>query len=702
MFDNLADNIVELTPMARNRTGVALDRVQVFLSLLVILALPFFFLPLTVEWFDSTKILFLGASVASLGLVTLIRLVLSPEETLVTTILDKILLTSLVVLVISAWMSPNRVQAALSEPTQWLYLITFFFLLVNTIRQKESWTLAFNLLIWSVGILGSIHIVQTTAVILGRVLPGFQTVSGQYSNLTGFTPVGTPYTLGLLLLLVFPLVLGKYLAESAQAKNAKTTTTTLLVIVIVSLAAVGWTLLSNRPIILDADSGRKIATGTLGKSYQNALFGIGPGDYVSAFNQFKGPEFNASPYWNFNFTTSSSFALYSLTIGGLSLIICLILAVLRLYSLAAKRLRGQLAGQTEKGIFASLGLALLAMIFLPIPYTVLWLTFTILGLLLSWYRLQEANPFTKPLNLDRVVQAGAVLVMTLTMLASLYGVGANYVSDIFLRQSLEAAAGNRGLDTYNLQVRAAQTAPWRDTVRLSLSQTNLALADALAGQPNLSDQQKQTVVQLIQQAILEARNAVALSPNNSNNWQNLALIYRNLINFAQGANEWAITSQNQAINLNPANPRLRLDMGGIFYAQNDWNSAAQQFSAAIALKPDFANAHYNLAQAFKQLNYKDQAFQQLQLTDQLVCLRPENKQSLAVDTTRTDCEKVKAEIADLAKPPEVATSEGTVAGETTVESDSQLEEPAGQNQNLPNAKTQPPVKIASPSGEITQ
>jgi tetratricopeptide (TPR) repeat protein len=49
---------------------------------------------------------------------------------------------------------------------------------------------------------------------------------------------------------------------------------------------------------------------------------------------------------------------------------------------------------------------------------------------------------------------------------------------------------------------------------------------------------------------------------------------------------------------------LRVEAGGIYYANGDYLSAANLFRQAANLKPDYANAHYNLAKALLMLqNY---------------------------------------------------------------------------------------------------
>jgi tetratricopeptide (TPR) repeat protein len=147
-------------------------------------------------------------------------------------------------------------------------------------------------------------------------------------------------------------------------------------------------------------------------------------------------------------------------------------------------------------------------------------------------------------------------------------------------------------------------------------------------------------------------------------------------------------TQNQAIALDPVNPRLRLDLGGIYYALGNYQAAAQVFSQAVNLKPDYANAHYNLAQSLKQLKVDDQALAQLQLTASLVCSQ---------DSQTADCQRVNAEITALGSTPA-----SPAAGLNQNKEEAIAPATPSGSKNLPNAKTTPPVRVGSPSGEIGQ
>ena len=100
---------------------------------------------------------------------------------------------------------------------------------------------------------------------------------------------------------------------------------------------------------------------------------------------------------------------------------------------------------------------------------------------------------------------------------------------------------------------------------------------------------------------------VRLNPNKSQYFENLASVYRNIIPLAEGSEAWAISSYQRAVALDPANPALRVDLGGIYYLLGRYGEAISFFEQAVSLKPDWPNAHYNLAWSYYQNGEFDKA-----------------------------------------------------------------------------------------------
>ena len=258
-----------------------------------------------------------------------------------------------------------------------------------------------------------------------------------------------------------------------------------------------------------------------------------------------------------------------------------------------------------------------------------------------------------------------------------------------------AAQQNRGLQTYNLQQKAIQRNPFNDNYRISFSQTNFALANSIAnqGEEELTDQDKQNIQQLISQSVASAKNAIAINRQNSTNWQNLAGIYRNLLNYAQNAGQWTISAYQGAINTFPTNPQLRLQLGSLYYSTGNYDQAIRHFNKAIDLKPDWANGYYNLSHAYQQKEDWVPAFLNMQ---QVLAL---------VERDSDDYQKVQEELAAL-KEKLPQQQQQTVQDQQRQESElttpSPLPSPRARFEDITLPEDEvapPPVPEASPEAE---
>jgi len=214
-----------------------------------------------------------------------------------------------------------------------------------------------------------------------------------------------------------------------------------------------------------------------------------------------------------------------------------------------------------------------------------------------------------------------------------------YLAEYYIRTSIVAAQRNEGARTFEYQTKAINMNPRRSAYHNAYAQTNLALANSIASKEQLTDQDRQTIQQLIAQSIRNSRlSTEVLDPLSVDSWTTRASIYRAIIPIAQNASQWSIASYNTAIQLSPTDPRLRLDLGGIYYARGDYLTAANFYRQAILLKQDYANAHFNFAQALLKLEDYTNARRALEITKTLV------------DPDSNDYKLVDEQLANLPQP----------------------------------------------------
>lgn len=540
-----------------------------------------------------------------------------------------------------------------------------------------------------------------------------------FTKTPGFTPSGSLLDQALYLLFVLPVglyflspfldkVKHRETASQKQADYAKLSGFGLACVVILAGLALSAYQIVTQPgslILLPLETGFQTAFAAIsqdsGRIIQGLLFGSGYGEYLIDFTRFKQASFNANPtLWSLAFVRSSTFVLELLATTG-------ILGLFSYFFLCYKVLK-------ERPLFIPLVLILAVSFILPLSFYNIALIFFLLG---SYAGIKGLTDDQKYFDVELELVAlkkGFIAfsqeehvrertsskmlsysVFSIIAVAVLFFGFMSYdylYANALFRSSLVAASQNNGQLTYTDQSGAlsSYTGKYVDSYYRVFSQTNLALANALANSvpkgSTPSAQTQQTIYTLVQQSINAGRQATTLSPQNTVDWQNLASIYRSLIGFGQNADSFAILAAQRAVQLDPTNPQSYITLGGIYYQLGQWNNAETQFQQAINLKPDYANAYYNLGHALEQSGDLKGALTQFQTVKQLVANDPAN------------LKKINDEIAALEQQLGQAQP-----GKTQNAAQNQVQ-PAPLRVSTPSGTlpTQnPPVKIPAPATNVT-
>ncbi len=334
--------------------------------------------------------------------------------------------------------------------------------------------------------------------------------------------------------------------------------------------------------LLPWDIAYKVTIGSY-SSGNKLFFGVGPGNFETAFSKNKPISFNNSAIFDKNFIQSRSFILTLATeIGLLGLISYLSIVILFLKNIFT---------DFKKPIFISLFLLFVSQFLFPTTPVELFLIFSLLSIYSQNYSKTSTIKTNSLINFSL-----ALLALSMFIFSALFTY--RFIkADYHFRKSILFGIENKAKEAYRQQQQAIILNPYQDLYRLFYSQTNLQLAK------NISDSQDKA--KLINQAIEQAKIAVSLNPDNSVLWQNLGLIYAS-IDTAESI-KWINASYNQAIKLDPLNPNLRIFTALIFYENADFQNSVQQLKIAISLKPDLGIAHYYLAQAYRENGERENA-----------------------------------------------------------------------------------------------
>jgi tetratricopeptide (TPR) repeat protein len=376
-----------------------------------------------------------------------------------------------------------------------------------------------------------------------------------------------------------------------------------------------------------------VATSTV-QSYP--FLATGPSSFHLNFTRFRPLGLNNTNIWNVRFDKPANELLNILSTLGIIGIVIAIFGIYRILKLVVESRKIN----DETGLVQSVSAATLAAVAVYFVTYATVLNSFVLVLLLSSLVAAHALARTRSAETLVVSFAAAAAISSIGQEGSVKNEYVNYMiaapllilvafagfvyykvyaGEYFMRKAIIAVRNNDGRATYEYQGKAINLNPQRDTYHTAYAQTNLALANAIAARADLTDNDRVTIQRLIAQSIRSARVATEVAnPLNVSNWETRGLIYRSIMGIADNAAEWAIGSYNTALQLDPTNPALRLDLGGIYYANQNFLSAANFFRQSVALKPDYANAHYNFAQALFNLNDLANAKRELEVVKNLV------------------------------------------------------------------------------------
>lgn len=617
---------------------------QKFIFPATIFLAPLFFWTLTPNFFLTPKQLLLIVTLLLLSLHLAFQIFKSKSLELSSSPLRFGLFAFATSVILNLVINPvGRLESILGQGSLYLALSFWAYLLSGQTSHKFKSSILYSFLAGSTIL--SVHILaQLTFLYKMTALPTF--MQSRAFFLTGDA---------LTTLILITLGGALSLSQLRRAINHKPSTIYYLlssIIHLIAFVALGALLLPGQELtlqLLPLTASWSIALDAM-KSLRSFFFGVGLANFPVFYNSVKPLFLNATPFWNILQNNASSGLLQLLTTTG-------VVGFISFLSLPFLALRPHASDSLTVSLKLITTLSFLALAFTPGSLLLLLIFFTGLG------TLSASEPKTTHLP------APGHLIVSLIILSLVGTLG--YFTTRFalaeagLRRAQLAIADNDGQTLYEQSLKTIQLFPRLTAYRLSFSQVNLSLAVALSQKTPLTDTERENITKLLSQAVSEAKLATSLSPSDSKTWQNLGNLYRNLINVAEGVDRFAIESFAQAVALDPANPALRVEFGGLLYqlAQitqspedqaSYYNRAQSEFQIAIQLKPDYPNAYYNLAKL--QEAREDYVNAAVAMQKAISLLGPDNA-DLARANSELDAIKAKLPRSEAKTPSEAEPSE---------------------------------------------
>ncbi len=606
-----------------------LKRLYMWSMMALVAAIPIIFVPFIQDFYDMGK----WFIVATLGIVSLLLWVLQylyTKRSLHVEYSSYVfgLFACTIVSLISVWFSSsNKVEAIMSPfgPVMFASLLLLAFTISSFTTEQTRHHLRW-FMYGSATVLSLIAVYQSIGI--GKSM--FPAVSFLSDPL--WSPTGSSISTIGILSMILPMMLEDVYRQLHHKKEMHAAISIMMTLMtIVGIAVTCWQFLPHlKTTVLPFSMGWAITLEIL-KNMKHTLIGTGAENFLTAFSLGRPQSYNMSPVWNIRFTTNANMLFHMTTIYGLfglASVILLAKSLIPSHKLSIESL--------------SLYLAFAALLFAPPSIAVLC---AVTCIYVTSAHTQKQHITIRPIS---AVWA-KLLIVCITLIvtgAAGYGLYRLYNAEHIFYSSLGKAKENNGTQTYNLQIKAIKANPYISRYHIIYSQTNLALAISLTNAvnqaaeketPEQAKKDRELIAQLIQQSIREAKLATTLNPQNVLAWENLARIYNQLTEIAQGADTWTIASYNKAIELDPYNPILRMELGSVAMKKKQYTDAITLFQKSAALKQNYANAYYNLAYAYKANGDLANAISALKMTQSLL------------DKTSADFEKVGKDIESLSE-----------------------------------------------------
>lgn len=356
------------------------------------------------------------------------------------------------------------------------------------------------------------------------------------------------------------------------------------------------------------------------------LFGSGPGTWIQDYAKYRSVGVNLSQFWNVRFERGlSAFFTMVAMLGIVGTLLWLILVV----SAVAKSVTHLMKEKNDDlwQAYLTVFTAWITLVFLAFVYNynlthhlAFWLLLAFLGVLVEtgeWTWDAKSRPWVATLL--------SVLFLGIAV-ASVSGawlVGQRLAADIAYSASVSSFQKGDDIQTSIDRLHTAVALnPLNDGYWRNLSQAELVKAGRLLQNRQGEETDKQ-LREWVGLAIDHANRAITLSPANVDNWSNLANVTQAIASFTPGADEQAIAAYTEALKREPNNPTFMEEVGKLHVLRADafatllsspdaqakkdaeaniaieLGKAADWFNKAIAAKPDYAAAHYDLGLVYE-------------------------------------------------------------------------------------------------------
>ena len=349
---------------------------------------------------------------------------------------------------------------------------------------------------------------------------------------------------------------------------------------------------------------------------EHPVFGIGPNRFEEAWSRYKPVSINTLSinnvqFWDVSFSSGSGLLpTLTSTIGGLGILTWLVFIVLFLViGLRSVSFGVKNGVNWEMMAFFVLSLYLFISSFFYFTGAVMFLIlFAFVGVLIGLIASNSKKEISISFLSDYRKSFFSILILILVIILSAaisFRYTERLVSVSYFRKSLSAST----LSEAEKNISRAVSLYSNDLYLRAYSEIYLVKLNSIVKKGStLSDADKMDLQTTFDQALNSAQMAVAYNSSNYLNFLSLGSVYRTAGSLGvKDAYVNAVSAFQNASDLNPLNPGLKLAMAKAVFADGKIQNAKDYANSALSLKPDYIDALITLSQIAKSENDNEKA-----------------------------------------------------------------------------------------------
>jgi len=358
--------------------------------------------------------------------------------------------------------------------------------------------------------------------------------------------------------------------------------------------------LSNTEVSPSLGATMSITKGVLAKY---PVFGIGPNRFGEAWSMYKPAVINNTQFWDVSFNSGSGLLpTLAATTGYLGILSLLVFFVLFLFIGAKSAFSSIKNGANwEMMAFFVLSLYLFISSFFYFTGSVIFLlSFVFTGVFIGLAASSSNREITISFLDDHRKSFFSILVLILMIIFSAvvsFKYMERFASVLYFNEAVFASTE----PVAESSIGKALSLYSNDLYLRTYSQIYLVKLNSIASKGStLSDADKADLQTSFDQAVNSAQMATAYDPSNYLNFQLLGSVYQTVGALGvKDAYSKAVVAYQNASNLNPLNPGLKLAMAGASFVDGKVQAAKDYANQALSLKQDYIDALITLSQIAK-------------------------------------------------------------------------------------------------------